>query len=123
MKNRTSSYIVIGIITLAIIGAIASFVSDPVNFLQRAALFVLIGATIFFLFRRFSKAGPRTHENRAFQKAAKKFNKRFHNKEGNVNQVRQKLGTISPLKKKKKDASHLTVIDGKKSKRKNRASF
>lgn len=127
MKNRTASFIVSGLIILAAIGAVGSFIANPAGFLQRIAVMILIGAIIYFLVRRFYQSSPGKQEQRAFVKAAKRSKKRFLQKDGIQAQRRSNVGSLTSLKKsnksKKKSPAHLTVIEGKKGKKKNRASF
>jgi uncharacterized membrane protein YfcA len=123
LKNRTSFYIVIGLILLAAIGIISQLIHDPGVFLRTIAGMVLVVAVIYFLINRFSKASPQKHEQRAFYKAAKRSKRRFKHKDSAPPQRRSSVGSLSAARKKKKDASHLTVIEGRKGKKKNRASF
>ncbi|PLS01731.1 hypothetical protein CVD27_24045 [Neobacillus cucumis] len=127
MKNRTSTFIVGVLIILALLGLVSSFTADPAGFIQGIAVVALIGLVIYFLFRRFSNSSPQKKEQRAFLKAAKKSKKRLQQKSGDSTARTSSLGTFTSLKKstktKKKTPAHLTVIDGKKGKKKNRASF
>ncbi|PLR99909.1 hypothetical protein CVD19_02325 [Bacillus sp. T33-2] len=123
MKNRSSIYFFAGIVILSAIGIVSRLINNPVGFLQTIAGMVLIVGVIFLLVRRFSSAHPGKQEQRAFLKAAKKSKKRFHHKEPSVPPRRSTIGSLATARKKKKDASHLTVIEGKKGKKKNRASF
>lgn len=125
MKNRISFYIVSGLIILAALGVTVSLISDPAGFLQRIAVIIIIGAVIYFLFQRFHRANPTKREQRAFVRAAKRSNKRFNHKEaGSANSKKSSIGSLASIKKtKKKSSPHLTVIEGKKGKKKNRASF
>jgi uncharacterized membrane protein YfcA len=127
LKNRTSSIVVGGIIILALIGIISSISTNPAKFLQSIAVIALIGIGIYFVVRKFSISSPQRREQRAFLKAAKKSKKRLQQKSGDSHGKSSSLGTLTTLKKnnrtKKKPPAHLTVIDGKKGKKKNRASF
>ncbi|MCM3724565.1 hypothetical protein M3226_02455 [Neobacillus cucumis] len=127
MKNRTSTIIVGVLIILALLGLVSSFTANPAGFIQGIAVIALIGLVIYFLFRRFSNSSPQKKEQRAFLKAAKKSKKRLQQKGGDSTAKTSSLGTLTSLKKstktKKKSPAHLTVIDGKKGKKKNRASF
>jgi predicted membrane channel-forming protein YqfA (hemolysin III family) len=123
MRNRTSFYIVAGLVSLAVLGIISQLIDNPGAFFRSIAIMVLIVAVIFFLINRFSKAGPQKHEQRAFNKAAKHSKKRFQHKDSSSPGKRTSIGSLSAARKKKKDTSHLTVIEGKKGKKKNRASF
>ncbi len=125
MKNRTSVLIIGGLVILALIGLVGSFTSNPAGFIQKIAIMALIGFAIFFLVRKFSNSGPQKKEQRAFLKAARQSKKRLQHKSGDSN-TKSSLGRISPLKKnktKRKSPAHLTVIEGKKGKKKNRASL
>lgn len=123
LTNKTSIYVVTGLIILSIIGVVTSFLDDPVGFLKILAGFALVGAVIYFLVRRLSGTSPGKQQQRAFQKAAKRSKKRFQSKEANASSKRSTIRSLATARKKKKDASHLTVINGKKGKKKNRASF
>jgi hypothetical protein len=123
LNNRTSMYLVSGIIILSIIGIVSGFLNNPVGVLKTIALFALGGAVIYFLVKYFSGTSPGKQQQRAFQKAAKRSKKRFQSKEANASSKRSTIRSLASARTKKKDASHLTVIDGKKSKKKNRASF
>jgi len=127
LKNRTSVIIVGILIILAILGLFGSFTANPAGFIQRIAVIAMIGLVIYFLVRKFSNSSPQKKEQRAFLKAAKKSKKRLQQKSGDTNVKTSSLGTLTSLKKssktKKKSPAHLTVIDGKKGKKKNRASL
>jgi len=127
LKNRTSVIIVGILIILAILGLFGSFTANPAGFIQRIAVIAMIGLVIYFLVRKFSNSSPQKKEQRAFLKAAKKSKKRLQQKSGDTNVKTSSLGTLTTLKKsnktKKKSPAHLTVIDGKKGKKKNRASL
>ncbi|MEH7354150.1 SA1362 family protein [Neobacillus drentensis] len=127
LKNRTPVIIVGVLIVLALVGLIGSFTANPAGFIQRIAVIALIGLVIYFLVRKFSNSSPQKKEQQAFLKAAKRSKKRLQQKSGDTNVKTSSLGTLTTLKKtsktKKKSPAHLTVIDGKKGKKKNRASF
>lgn len=123
LKNRTSLYIVTGLFILAAIGIASSFIDNPSGFLQKIAVMLLVIAVIFLIVRRFSKAHPEKQEQRAYLKAAKQSKKRYQKREDHDHSRRPASGSISSIKKIKKHPSHLTVIEGKKGKKKNRATF
>ncbi len=124
LKNQFSFYIVVGLIALATVGIISTLVQDPGGFIKMIAGMALVVAVIYFLFRRFSQTSPsKNHEQRAFKKAAKRSKKRFQTKESTSPTKRSSIGSLSAARKKRKDTSHLTVIEGRKGKKKNRASF
>jgi uncharacterized membrane protein YraQ (UPF0718 family) len=127
LKNRTSAIVVGVLIILALLGLYGSVTANPARFIQGIAVIALIGLAIYYLVRKFSNSSPQKKEQRAFLKAAKKSKKRLHQKSGDSTVRSSSLGTLTSLKKtnktKKKSPAHLTVIDGKKGKKKNRASF
>jgi uncharacterized membrane protein YfcA len=116
LKNRISVPLVGSVIVLGIIGIIAAFTSDPIGFLKNIVVFALVGLAIYFVFKLIRRSNPRNKEQQAFIKAAKKSKKRLQTKGGEQSLKRSKMT-------KKKSPVHLTVIDGKKSKKKNRASL
>ncbi|MGG5255094.1 SA1362 family protein [Neobacillus sp. SM06] len=127
MKNRTSNLLVAGLLILALIGITGMFIGNPIGFLQKIAVMGFIVAAIYFVVRLIFKANPQKKEQRAFLKAARQSKKRLQKRGGESPMRNPFSGTLAPLKKssktKKKTPAHLTVIDGKKSKKKNRASF
>lgn len=128
MKNRTSLYIVGGLITLAVIGVGSSLISNPKGFFQGIFMILIVGSLIYFLVRHFNGANPKKREQSAFRKAAKRSNKRLRQKETRnpTSKTTAPYGNITKLRRPKhslKSSSHLTVIEGKKGKKKNRASF
>jgi hypothetical protein len=125
LNNRTSLFVIGGIIIFAIIGIIGMFLANPTGFLQRIAVIALIGIAIYFIARLITKANPQKREQRAFLRAAKKSKKRLQQKSGDPHVRSASQTTLTTLKRstKKKSPVHLTVIDGKKGKKKNRASF
>nr|WP_026563611.1 SA1362 family protein [Bacillus sp. UNC41MFS5] len=128
MKNRTFVNVVIGgLIILALLGVIGTFTANPAGFIQSIAVMALVVLVVYFLVRKFTSSSPQKKEQRAFLKAAKKSKKRLQQKSGEGTVKTSSLGTLASLKKnnklKKKSPAHLTVIDGKKGKKKNRASL
>jgi mannitol-specific phosphotransferase system IIBC component len=126
LKNRASYYFVFGLISLAAIGVVGRLIANPSGFLTRIAIVAIISAAIYFVVKRFYLTKPEKRENRAFAKAAKQSKKRLQQKEP-TQTSRRSSGTVTSLKKntkaKKSPSAHLTVIEGKKGKKKNRASF
>lgn len=126
LKNRISVPLVGSVIVLGIIGIIGAFTNNPVGFLKNIAVFALVALAIYFIFRRLNKANPQKKEQQAFLRAAKRSKKRLQNKGSEQQAKASSFGSLTSLKKKKtkkKSPVHLTVIDGKKSKKKNRASL
>ncbi|WP_307194500.1 SA1362 family protein [Neobacillus niacini] len=126
LKNRISVPLVGSVIVLGIIGIIGAFAGDPIGFLKNIVVFALVGLAIYFVFKLIRRSNPRNKEQQAFIKAAKKSKKRLQTKGGEQSTKNSSFGSFTSLKKsktKKKSPVHLTVIDGKKGKKKNRASL
>ncbi|MFP7297676.1 SA1362 family protein [Neobacillus niacini] len=127
LKNRISVPLVGSVIVLGIIGIIAAFTSDPIGFLKNIVVLALVGLAIYFVFRLIRGSNPRNKEQQAFIKAAKKSKKRLQSKGSEQSTKSTSFGSLTSLKRskltKKKSPVHLTVIDGKKGKKKNRASL
>ncbi|HEO8418689.1 SA1362 family protein [Niallia sp. FSL W8-0635] len=126
MKNRFSFILFGSIIFLAFIGLTTSLIKNPAGFLLNIAVILAVGAIIWFIFRHFSTSSPQKREQKAFLKAAKKSKKRLQTREKSPagQQHSTKSSSLKANKhKRSKSSAHLTVIEGKKSKKKNRASL
>lgn len=127
MKKQTSFYFVIALAVLAGIGVIGGFISNPTNSLKSILVILIVGVIVYFLFKSFFKADPQKNEHNAFRKAAKKTTKKYQQDVRKASpKTTNKLGNgtkANKPKKKIRTASHLKVIEGKKGKKKNRASF
>lgn len=124
MKNRTSLIFIVCLVTLAAIGVVSRLMVNPSEFFKSIFVFAIVGVILYFLVRHFYKGSPDKKEHHAFRKAAKRSKKKYLQKEGRKPSA--KSGSITSLKKhanKSKSATHLTVIEGRKGKKKNRASF
>jgi amino acid permease len=121
LKNRTSSIFAISIILLALIGIFSSLINNPAVFIQRIAIMILIGLTIYFVYKRFYKPSPKKKEQQAFLRAAKKTKRNIHRKKADEGAKAHSLTKYKGIRK--KSSAQLTVIEGKKNKKKNRASF
>ncbi|MBU8788792.1 hypothetical protein KM903_20880 [Bacillus glycinifermentans] len=116
------------VIALGIFGFVYFAVTSPGRLLQYLFVFAAVGAIVYLVIRHLINrdAGG---EGAAFRKAAKQSNKRFqdHKKRsvrGRVNHLRSvPFNKSKPVLVKKKSQTQLTVIEGKKSKKKNRAFF
>jgi uncharacterized protein YacL len=129
LKNRITYSIVFGMIGLAVIGLLSSVVTNPAGFFKNIAIMLVIGAIVFLLIRILYKPSPAKREQRAFVKAAKRSIKKNQHKDGSQVLKKKKHSNLTSLKKaralkrKKHSTPQLTVIEGKKGKKKNRASF
>ncbi|WNS74195.1 SA1362 family protein [Bacillus sp. DTU_2020_1000418_1_SI_GHA_SEK_038] len=125
LKNRISLLVISGLILLAVLGVSTSLIANPAGFLRRIAVILLVGAIVFYIFQRFYRASPKKQEQRAFIRAAKKSKRRFHQPDaGKGNSRKASSGSLTSIKRtRKKSSTHLTVIEGKKGKKKDRASL
>ncbi|XQY90575.1 SA1362 family protein [Metabacillus sp. HB246100] len=125
MKRRGNGF-VITILLLAILGFVTTVVSNPLWLLKQIVIYGAIAGIIFLIFRYFIKKRM-GREYSAYSKAAKQSKRRFDVRKTrsstvkNINQA--KKAKANAIKKKKSQPSHLTVIEGKKGKKKNRAFF
>ncbi|MEI5908108.1 SA1362 family protein [Bacillus spongiae] len=103
------------VIILAAIGFGSVLIDNPLSII-RYAFFVAISVGLFFLiYRVFMKRKPNFQQQRAYLQAAKFSKKRMKSKSAKSS-IRQR-----PLRK--RSDVKLTVIEGKKNKKKNRASL
>ena len=112
LKNRIVNYIVYGVIGLAVIGLVSNIIFNPASFFKGIAIIVGIGAVVFLLVKQQKDFSPQGRMKIQASKSTKP----------------KKNSNLTSLKKAralKKKTAHpqLTVIEGKKGKKKNRASF
>ncbi len=125
--NRRTNWIVMVIILLGVLGFVTTLVSEPLWLLKQIAIYAAIAGLIYVIYRLVSRRRI-GKEHSSYLKAAKQSKRRFddRSKKGsnvrNISQVK-KTKKASAIKKKKQQPSHLTVIEGKKGKKKNRAFF
>ncbi|NRG29719.1 hypothetical protein HRF69_21730 [Bacillus circulans] len=126
MKNRFSLILFGSIIFLAFIGLTVNLIKNPSGFFLNIVVMVAVGGIIWFVYRHLSTSSPQKREQKAFLKAAKQSKKRLQTKDRSSSGQQQstKTSSIKANKhKRSKSTAHLTVIEGKKSKKKNRASL
>lgn len=124
LKNRISTFFVVCLIALAALGMVSLLVSNPSGLLLKFAIMIVTGAVIFFLVKRFYLPSPEKREQRAFVKAAKRSLKRKQQKESGKQTRKSNVSNITSIRARKKQTNnHLTVIEGRKGKRKNRVSL
>ncbi|WP_312857746.1 SA1362 family protein [Bacillus haikouensis] len=116
---------VLTLTVLAFVGLGSWLIGNPLGLLRNILITAAVIGIIFFIYRRWfsNRSGAGSNEQRAFLKAAKQSKKRLKRK----STVKTQKSTVSPLSKKrstrKKSNANLTVIEGKKNKKSNRASF
>ncbi|YCI39537.1 hypothetical protein M1D49_09815 [Bacillus sp. PK3-056] len=126
LKNRFSLILFGSIIFLAFIGLTVNLIKNPSGFFLNIVVMVAVGGIIWFIYRHLSTSSPQKREQKAFLKAAKQSKKRLQTKDRSSSGQQQstKTSSIKTNKhKRSKSTAHLTVIEGKKSKKKNRASL
>lgn len=127
MNRRVMNGIVLAIILLGAIGLITTLISNPMWLLKQIAIYAAIAGVIYLIYRLFMKKRISKDYN-SYARAAKKSKRRFDDKSNRSSNIRniaqaKKAKRTSAIKKKKQSPSHLTVIEGKKGKKKNRAFF
>lgn len=125
--KRPSVIIVSGFILLALLGLGSKLYYNPSGTIKWVIIFAAITAIMVFVVMRFSGSSTsQTTNQKAYRKAAKQSQKnqqlRSANKSKDSNIVTYSFNQAKkkPKHRKKSDV-HLTVIDGKKGKKKNRA--
>lgn len=123
MSRSKFSIVVYAIIALGVIGFVTQFFANPFSILKSLLMMVVVGiivfALIYFLFLR---NRTNTSHMRKYNKAVKQSQLKYQNKNAQRNQTNlNRQGLMR--KRKNKNAPHLRVIEGNKSKRRNRATF
>jgi hypothetical protein len=131
--NRKYHPLALIIIGLGLFGLIAMMINNPLELLKMVAIGAAILGIFVFLYRRFTRkrdGGDGSSYQRAAKQSAKKYKKQkprqtrrpSHLKVINSSPLLAKKRKEDPSEKRKNDHG-LTVIDGKKRKKKNRALF
>ncbi|WP_028399164.1 SA1362 family protein [Ectobacillus panaciterrae] len=116
------------VVGLAVFQLVTSAVQDPAGVLQNILTIGIVLGAFYLLYKLFTRSGgsnTRASYNRAAKQSKRKYAKPnvtpLSNKK-HLQDAKGKKGRSSLFKKKRKQ-SHLTVIEGKKGKKKDRASF
>lgn len=117
--------LILSVLGLSIIGLFYRLYKDPIGLISQVLLTVAIVAIIFFLTKKFlaHKFGSDANYSSQYQQAKRKNSRRTL--ESNVVPHKRKKDSkklARPLMK-KRTGVNLTVIEGKKTKKKNRALF
>lgn len=122
MLNR----IIYGIIALAVLGLASQLFHNPWGLIRSVLIIAVVVGIVYFIYKRLTKDKPEKKEQRAFLKAARQSK----NRQKSTKAKRDNVATFSLAKSaknkskiRKKSEANLTVIEGKKNKKKNRASF
>ena len=81
LKNRTTSYIVFGLVGLAVFGLFSKVFNNPVGFFKGIAIIIGVVAVVFLLIKLIYKPSPAKREQQAFRKAAKQSARRKQQKD------------------------------------------
>lgn len=111
------NWLVGAIAVTALIGLGSYVMNNPTGLIKQVIFTAIIVAGIYMVVRIWTKRKSGNNDGRAFAKAAKHSKKRYQptGKKITAN------GHKKPLRR--RSAAHLTVIEGKKSKKKDRAIF
>jgi membrane-bound ClpP family serine protease len=126
--NRTITYIVYALITLGVIGFFSRLVTNPSGLIMNFVFIALIVGVIYFVYNRLSIGKMKNKGQLAFKKAVRLSKKRQKTKLASAKSKRDNIarfqhGTTKKNRIRKKSDVQLTVIEGKKNKKKNRASL
>lgn len=116
MHRRSIHPVIWVVIVLAVIGLGSQVINSPQTLITNLLITGLVVAVFYFIFQRF-----RPGENGKYKKAVKQ-SKRKYNQPAAPLKKNVASSKPAPFKKRKKE-HNLTVIEGKKNKKKNRASF
>ncbi|GGP12787.1 MULTISPECIES: SA1362 family protein [Oceanobacillus] len=124
MRNKVVSIFVYLIIAFAAFGLISQLFGNTAAFLSRLLISIGIGAAIFglvyfFLIRRQQPSGRQQNNMKKYKQAVKQSKSKYGHQKSVTTANSQKPGQ---KKRSPKRASHLRVIEGNKSKKKNRVS-
>lgn len=128
MKGRSFPIVlVLCIVGLAVFQLVTTAVQNPADLIRQIVVIVIVLGVIYLLYRLITSTGganSRASYNRAVKQSKRKYTKRNVTPLTNQNKRESKNSkTTSSLFKKKRKQTHLTVIEGKKGKKKDRASF
>ncbi|WP_413063297.1 SA1362 family protein [Siminovitchia sp. 179-K 8D1 HS] len=113
------NWIVGGIFLFAVVGLGSYLFTNPAGLLKQLFIIGITVVAILVIFRFWSNRSQSGRERHAFAKAAKQSKLRAKRRKG---QIKAKSHLRNrPLRK--RSTAHLTVIEGKKSKKKDRAIF
>ncbi|WP_117160678.1 SA1362 family protein [Paraliobacillus sp. X-1268] len=126
-RHRFSVWIYI-LLGLAIIGLGSKLLTNPTGFIMNILIIAGLGALIYGAIYFFIIRKRTTDDLIKYKKAVKQSKKKYKNQQTKKASTSKAIKKNQPILKKKKqvkktDAPHLRVIDGKKQKRKDRATF
>ncbi|MGM9987100.1 MAG: SA1362 family protein [Bacillaceae bacterium] len=129
MKRNYFSYLVYGIIALAIFGFVFTLINKPGQIVSTAFTIGFTVLIVYILIRLFSNLGTNSTTNSSYRKAVKQSKKKYAQKNNFTSSITTKKqmtkSKSEPIRKKTKSKStaHLTVIEGEKGKKKKRMTL
>ncbi|MCH1626609.1 SA1362 family protein [Fredinandcohnia quinoae] len=133
MNRRKSNIVVMILLCLGVFGFLYTLVTNPSSLLVQAGMIFLFIGVVLLVYRFFNRRRSGGKEYSAYLRAAKQSKRRFNEQNQRKTQLSgvrgkksvpttTKKSTVSSINKKRTN-THLTVIEGKKGKKKNRAFF
>ncbi|WP_010284610.1 SA1362 family protein [Bacillus timonensis] len=135
MNRRKSNIVVLILLGLGALGFVYTLFTRPGSLLVQAGMIFLFIGIIYLLYKFVFSRRMGGKEHSAYLRAAKQSRRRFKTSGKRKSQTLGVGGKKSPIsatkrstvasihKKRKTNTTHLTVIEGKKGKKKNRALF
>lgn len=121
---RLNHWIFYVVVALALLGLGNYLLTNPSELFKSLLIVSLIAALFIFVITRLRGTGtPNRKEHHAFMKAVKTSKKRMKMRGPSKNNHTSKASSKKAYTTKKRSASHLTVIEGKKGKKKDKASL
>ncbi|MEH6891357.1 SA1362 family protein [Bacillus sp. JJ864] len=121
------------IVGLAIFNLVSFTIEDPMGVVKNIMIMLVVVGVFYLLYKMLTSSSSSANNSQSSYKRAAKQSNRKYGKQNvtplsnnplkkNASDTKGKKGNTSFLKRKRKQ-SHLTVIEGKKGKKKDRASF
>lgn len=124
LLSRFGLYLIYGVIALGLLGLLNKLFTNPLGLLLNIVIIAAIAGIIYLVYTRVTQGKTDRKEQRAFRKAVRQSKKRNKDRNTKRNNVTSMASAKShKIKVRKKSDVQLTVIEGKKNKKKNRASF
>lgn len=122
LLRRGSIHPLVGIaLFFGVFGLIYTIFEEPTA-LFRSAMFILLVITVIYIFYHFVYKRRINKDHLAYLKAVRQ-SKKLHPQAVRKQKTKSMAPKTKRLPKKRTATTHLTVIEGKKGKKKNRASF
>ncbi len=137
MTRRSLHPVILAILALAVLGFFYQMLYKPQALMQHLIMIAVGGAVFFLLYKLiFQRRMGGGQESAAYRKAVKQSKKRMKGRESRLTPIKgaakpaagsavkeKKRKPLRPLSSAQRKRDHLKVIEGKKSKKKNRALF